>query len=272
MNIVILWSCQNVCEALIYLLDNIYIRFGTTFNRQIVVIQMGTNCAPLVAGLVLFYYERDLMTSLSDVKQAEIIEAFKSNYRYLDDLLNIDSPYFEGLLNRIYPPEQQLNKTNTSDTEAPFLDLYLSISNGFFSSKIYDKRDDFGFDIVNFPFLDGDVLRSTSYGVNISQLIQFARVSSHVVEFNARNKSLTAKLLQRCYRYHKLRKTFSKFYRRHHELVSKFNVGLKTLLHKAYRNRNFYGDLVYKFKEIVGRADFSDQFRKKYHMLHTYWI
>ena len=73
-----------------------------------------------------------------------------------------------------YPPELQLNKANTSDTEAPFLDLHLSISNGFVSSKIYDKRDDFDFDIVNFPFLDGDVPRSTSYGFYISQLIPFA--------------------------------------------------------------------------------------------------
>ena len=160
-----LWSCQNVCEALIYLLDNIYIRFGTKVYRQIVGIPMGTNCAPLVADLFLFRYERDFMTSLSDVKQAEIIEAFKSTSRYLDDLLNIDNPYFEGMVNRIYPPELQLNKANTSDTEAPFLDLHLSISNGFVSSKIYDKCDDFDFDIVNFPFLDGDVPRSTSYGV-----------------------------------------------------------------------------------------------------------
>ena len=69
-----------------------------------------------------------------------------------DDLLNIDNPYFEGMVNRIYPPELQLNKANTSDTEAPFLDLHLSITNGFVSSKIYDKRDDCDFDIVNFPF------------------------------------------------------------------------------------------------------------------------
>ena len=80
--------------------------------------------------------------------------------------------------------------------------------------------------------------------------------------FNARNKSLTAKLLQQGYRYHKLRKTFSKFYRRHYELVSKFSVGLKTLLHQGLSEPEFYGDLVYKFKKIVGRADFSDQFRK----------
>ena len=74
--------------------------------------------------------------------------------------------------------------------------------------------------------------------------------------------ALTAKLLQQGYRYHKLRKTFSKFYRRHYELVSKFNVGLKTLLHQGLSEPEFYGDLVYKFKKNVGRADFSDQFRK----------
>ena len=150
-----LWSCQNVCDALIYILDNIYIRFGTKLYRQIVGIPMGTNCAPLVADLFLFCYERDCITSLSDIKQAETIEAFKSTSRYLDDLLNIDNPYFEGMVNRIYLPELQLNKANTSDTEAPFLDLHLYISNGFDTSKINDNCDDFDFDIVNFPFLDG---------------------------------------------------------------------------------------------------------------------
>ena len=83
-----------------------------------------------------------------------------------------------------------------------------------------------------------------------------------MADFNARNKSLTAKLLQQGYRYHKLRNTFSKFYRRHYELVSKFNVGLKSLLHQGLSELEFYGDLVYKLKTNVGRAGFSDQFRK----------
>ena len=153
-------------------LDNIYIRFGTKLYRQIVGIPMGTNCAPLVADLFLFCYERDFMKDLSSDNQADVIKAFNTTSRYLDDLLNIDNPYFEGMVNQIYPSELQLNKANTSDTEAPFLDLHLSISNGFVSSKIYDKRDDFDFDIVNFPFLDGDVPRRPSYGVYISQLIR----------------------------------------------------------------------------------------------------
>ena len=148
-----LWSCQNVCDALSYLLDNIYIRFGTKLYRQIVGIPMGTNCAPLAADLLLYCYERDFMDSLNHDNQADVIEAFNYTSRYLDDLLNIDNPYFEGMVNQIYPSELQLNKANISDTEAPFLDLHLSVANGCVSSKIYDKRDDFDFEIVNFPFL-----------------------------------------------------------------------------------------------------------------------
>ena len=89
--------------------------------------------------------------SLSADKNAEIIEAFNSTSRYLDDVLNIDNTYFDGMVNQIYPLEFQLIKANSSNTEAPCLDLHLTISDGFVSSKIYDKRDDFDFDIVNFP-------------------------------------------------------------------------------------------------------------------------
>ena len=83
------------------------------------------------------------MDYLNHDNQADVIEAFNSTSRYLDDLLNIDNPYFEGIVNQIYPPELQFNNANISDTEAPFLDLHLSFANGFISSKIYDKRDDF---------------------------------------------------------------------------------------------------------------------------------
>ena len=141
------------------------------------------------------------------------------------------------------------------------MDLNLSISNGFVSSK-NDKRDDIDFDIVNFPFLDDDVQRRPSYGLYISQLIRFARVCSHVDDFYTRNKCLTPELLKEGYRYHKLRKAFSKFYRRNNELVSKFNVRLKSLLHQGLSEPEMYGDLVYKFIKIRGMADLSDQLRK----------
>ena len=131
-----------------FLLDNIFVRFGTKLYRQVVGIPMGTNCAPLVADLFLFCYERDFMMSLSDDKQADvIIGAFNTTSRYLDNILNINNVYFDNMVSQIYPSELQLNKANAS-----FLDLHLSISNDIVSTKIYEKRDDFDFEIVNFPF------------------------------------------------------------------------------------------------------------------------
>ena len=128
-----LWSCEKVYEALTFLLDNIYIRFGSKLYQQIVGIPMGTNCAPLEAVLFLFCYERDFMLSLSDDNQSEVLEAFNSTSRCMNDLLNIDNTFFDSMVNHIYPSELQLNKANVSDTEASFLDLHLSISDLFYS-------------------------------------------------------------------------------------------------------------------------------------------
>ena len=129
----------------------------------------------------------DLMMSLSGDKQTDVIDPFNTTSRYLDDILNINNVYFDNMVSQIYPSELQLNKANTSDTEAAFLDLHLSISNDIVSTKIYDKRDDFDFEIINIPFLDGEARRSTSYGVYISYLIRFARASSYVADFNTHN-------------------------------------------------------------------------------------
>ena len=126
--------------------------------------------------------------------------------------------------------------------------LNLCISNGTVSTKIYDKRDDLNFDIVNFPFLDGDVPRRTSYGVYLSHFIRFARASSNLSDFNCRNKAHIVKLLKQGYRCFKLRKAFSKFYRRHSALVEKYSISLKTLLQERISEPEFYGDLVYRFR------------------------
>ena len=136
----------------------------------------------------------------------------------------------------------------------------MSISNDIVSTKIYDKRDDFGFEIVNFPFLDCDVPHATSYGVYISQLIRLARTTSYVTDFNTRNKFRN--FLNNAYQYHKLHKTFSKFYGRYYDLISKFQVGLKSPLRQGLSEPEFYGNLVYKLKKIVGSYNFSAKFIK----------
>ena len=138
----------------------------------------------------------------------------------------------------------------------------MSICNGIISTKIYDKRDDFDFQIVNYPHLDGDVPRATSYGVYISQLIRFARACTSVDDFNLRNLTITKKLLSQGYRFHKLRKTFSKFYHRNLLLISKYNCNLKTLLRQGISHPEFYGDVIYRLRKIIGKNHFSSLFTK----------
>ena len=115
-----IYGLVKVTDALIYFLNNIFIRFGSKHYRQNVGIPMGTNCALLVADLFLFCYERDFMKSLTKEKRYDLIDAFNSISRYLDDVLNIDNIHFEHMVHRIYPAELQLNKANASDTEAAF--------------------------------------------------------------------------------------------------------------------------------------------------------
>ena len=148
-----------------------------------------------------------------------VSEGFPSySSRYLDDLLNIDNNFllsiddnfFDDMVNHIYLSEIQLNKAKSQIPMPHFSDLHLFISDGFVNTN-FDKRDDFDIDIVNFPFPDGHVPRSASYGVYIYQLIRFAQMSSHVDDFTTRNTVLTVKFRKQGYRYHKLRKAFSKF-------------------------------------------------------------
>ena len=127
--------------------------------------------------------------------------------------------------------------------------MYSSISNDIVSTKIYDKSDDFDFEIVNCPFVIGDVPRSTSYGVNISQLIRFARASSHVADFNTCSKLLTQKLLKQGYRYHKTTL----------RVDCKMHYSLEDYSTTRYHRTLVYGDAVYKFNRIVGKPNFNDQ-------------
>ncbi|KAK3097480.1 hypothetical protein FSP39_009988 [Pinctada imbricata] len=135
---------------------------------------MGTNCAPLVADLFLYTYEKELIQNLQKQRKEDDVKCFIGTSRYLDDILTIDNPVFEKYKDVIYPQELTLNKANVTDTESPFLDLNIKVVNGEIHASVYDKRDDFGFNKVNFPWLDGDVPKLPSYGIHISQLIRCA--------------------------------------------------------------------------------------------------
>ena len=118
-------------------------QFEGMVYQQILGIPMGTNCAPLVADLFLFCYERDFMSNLHKSKQYDLTDMFKDTSPYLDDIFIIDNPEYEKHIPDIYPTELQLNKANTSDKETSFLGLNIKVIGSDVDTSIYDKRDDF---------------------------------------------------------------------------------------------------------------------------------
>ena len=206
---------------------------------------------------LIFTLSFDFMSDLQKSKRFDLIDMFNDTSRYLDDIFTIDNPEFEKHIPDIYPAELQLNKANTSDKETSFLDLNIKVIGSDIHTSVYDKRDDFGFPIVNFPWLSGDVPRLPSYGIYISQLVRFARCCTSVLDFHSKNLQITSKLLTQGYRYHKLRKTFGKFFRSYSELLSKFgDISFQEYLSKGISHPVFYGDLVYKLRRVKDTPNF----------------
>ena len=149
----------------------------------------------------------------------------------------------------------QLNKATTSNKEASFLDSNIKVIGSGIHTSVYDKRDDFGFPIINFSLLSGDDPRLPSHGVYISQLVRFAMSCTSVSDFNSKN--LSSKLLTRGYRYHKLRKTFGKFFRSYSDLLSKFGeISFQEYVTEGISHPVFYGYLVYKLGRVRCESNF----------------
>ena len=148
-----------------------------------------------------------------------IFKSLNLEYRTSNIKRTLSSTY----VHEIYPKELTLTKSNQNSRHKPFLDLDISIENDIFKTKIYDKRDDFDFPIVNFPFLDGDIPIAPSYGVYISQRVRVARICKRISEFNECYLFITEKLLHQGYQYHKLLKKITKFYYRYETLLRKYN-------------------------------------------------
>ena len=159
------------------------------------------------------------------------------------------------------PTGFRLGGVCSSSAEAPFLDLSLSVTDGVVSSGVCDGRDGFGFEIVGFPFLGGDVPRSPSCGVCVSRLVHFAGVCSNVDDFSNRSLFLAARLLKQGCGCRRIQRALSRFCRGHSGLVVECSVGLEALLQRGMSEPVFCGDLVYKFKRIVWGPGFGDQFK-----------
>ena len=224
------FSENDIKHMLDYLIDNIFVVFGNRVFQQTVGIPMGTNCAPLLADLFLYSYEAEFIQNLLHRKEKKLAQSFNFTFRYIDDVLSLNHPKFGDYLNDIYPPELEIKDTTDTSMSASYLDLYLEIDNsGQLKSKLYDKRDDFNFPIVNFPFLSSNIPAAPAYGVYVSQLIRYSRACASYSDFLDRALLLTRKLLNQGFLMVKLKSALRKFYGRHHELVDRYEVAVSKM-------------------------------------------
>ena len=160
---------------------------------------MGTNCAPLLADLFLYSYEAEFVQKLLSNKQKTRSASFNFTFRYIDDVLSINNRSFHDHLHTIQPSELEIKETTETSTPASYLDLLLSMTDGTLSTKLYDKRDDFVFRIVNLPYICSNIPESPTYGIYIAQLIRYARACSSYGDFIYGGRLLTRKLVDQGY-------------------------------------------------------------------------
>ena len=203
--------------------------------RQVIGIPMGTNCAPLLADLFLYSYENEFLDNMIRSGHRRLARSFNLCYRYIDDLIVFNNKKFLDYLKEIYPSQLTVEKANKSDHLADYLDLTFIIdSGGKLSTRLYDKRDDFDFHIVNFPFLSSNIPSGPSYGVYISQLIRYARCCSHYDDFRYRHKCLVDRLLSQGYKALRLEKSFKKFYGRYQDLIEKYRRSVNAMVSDSF--------------------------------------
>ena len=204
-------SKTMISDMLDLIVDNAYFSFGDKVYRQTIGIPMGIDPAPQMANLYLHYYEANFMEHLAAEHYSQ---AKKFNYtrRFIDDLNTFNN---DGLLEKfnaegkIYPIEMVLNKENVGNKKGNFLELDMEIKGKQVEVKLFDKREAFGFEIVNYPHMDSNMPRSMAYGVFSSQMIRFARVCQLKDDFLFRMRSLICKLLRKGYLINRLKTTVS---------------------------------------------------------------
>ena len=204
-----------------------YINVGNRVFRQRVGIPMGTDCAPLLANLFLFYYKYRYMKGLIK-NNITLAKRFNFTTLYIDDVLTLKNSRFVTEIQHIYPSELDLKRTTENSTSLSYLDVLITIDKGKYSTNVYDKRDDFGFNIVNFPHLCGNIPSKPAYGVYISQLVRIhvGRICSTYLQFKDRHYTLTAKLVKQGFWYGGLCRAFRRFSRIHANIFSRFGCSV----------------------------------------------
>ena len=227
----IVFNKSNLVECINYLIDNAFVVFNNNVYRQVIGIPMGTNSGPHVANIYLHQYEHEYFRLLFDRGKNDLLARLEFVFRFQDDLISFnDHGLLQDSLCEIYPPVMIVNNTNISACKSNFLDMTISIYQGKFYFSLYDKRNDYDFDVISFPFLDGNIPKGKSYGVFISQLVRYARINCSFSRFIDDVKRLVQKLIQQDFDAAALRKRFQAFIDNHFDVWGKFGTPLSVSL------------------------------------------
>jgi len=210
-------------EVLGFILDNIYVKCGENIYKQVIGIPIGLDSGQDIANLLLYCYESEYVENLS---KQNLTLARKLNlcFRYIDDLFVGNLPEFKDHIYKIYPRDLEIKQESNNSEEVSFLDLKIQYYRGQLKFSIYDKREDFNFEIVNFPFMDSCIPKKSALGVYYSQLIRYFRLNSEFLGFKIRCKQLANKLLNQGYSKHDLKKISIRFFNDNLDNFSKYNI------------------------------------------------
>ena len=224
-------SCDDIiaCITVTYFIDNSFIEYQGTIYRQIIGIPMGINCAPHIANLFLQVYEEDYIQNvLLETGNIENARLLNDTCRYQDDCIVLnDKGIFDNLYKDMYPTSMILDKTNLSKCKSNYLDMTISVHRGRFIYKSFDKRQDFDFDVINYPDLSSNIPRQPAYGVFTSQLIRFCHLNSSVINFRQDVINLAKKLIIQNFNPTYIKRTYERFVINYINVWGKFGTDIK---------------------------------------------
>ena len=232
-NNTIIINKDTLIKHVFFLIDNIYIAIGDNIFQQTIGIPMGTDCAPFLANLYLYALEFKFLESLTRTN-IDAARKFSSSFRYIDDLITFNNNLMDEYKDQIYPKELILNKENKRDDQCTFLDINIHIKNNKIITNLYDKRNDFKFDITNFPNLSGNIHTKRTHGIVISQLIRYSRVCLLVDDFITVSKVLIHKLRKQYFSDNLLRAKFSYFYDKYYHLITHYKHSKLRLMNAIF--------------------------------------
>ena len=226
---------DELIKAIEMIVDNSYVLYKNYIHRQIIGIPTGTSCAPHLANIFLFMYESQFIQGLIRNGQGYKAALLSNIFRYQDDAIAFnDNGLFGDICKDIYPEELVLLNTNINRNNVHYLDLNITLHSGIFKYSLFDKRNDFDFDVISYPFLSGNIPKIPTYGVYVSQLIRFCNVSSESMQKAVLD--LNNKLRKQGFLMETLKRKFKQFATKYIHLWSKFG---KDIMSENYLNSIF---------------------------------